>query len=193
MREIKDDELISVRNRNNGETWYMLENGITRMFEINAVKRVPFRELVQLSYMKGGSALLNDDLVIEDKDALEKLNMNVEPEYFYTEADIKKLLLEKSYDEFADFLDFAPQGAIDIAKDIAVKEEIPDVKKREMLSKKTGLDINNAIMVNHVMEEEDKKEEEKEAPKRRVAVKEENTGERRAATPKYNVVSTTKK
>ena len=48
---------------------------------------------------------------------------------------------------------------IDIAKDIAVKEEIPDVRKRDMLSEKTGLNINNAIMVNKVMNAEDEETE----------------------------------
>ena len=86
-----------------------------------------------------------------------------------------------------------PEGALEIAKDIAVKEEIPDVNKRKMLSEKVGLNINNAIMVNHVMEEEESKEEE--SPKqRRVQLKDDAPAEskRRAAAPKYNVVSTGK-
>ena len=193
MGTIKDDDLISVRNRNNGETWYILENGITRTFSINEVKKVPYKELVELSYSVGGRALLEDDLVIENEEALKLLNMNVEPEYFYTEAEIRKVLFEKGYDELADFLDFAPEGAIQIAKDIAVKEEIPDVNKREMLGAKTGLNINNAIMVNKLMEDEDDKKE-AEAPKRRVALAEEKekpvVKERKAAPPKYNVVTT---
>ena len=137
--------------------------------------------------------------MVENKEALDLLNMEVEPEYFYTEDDIKKLLFEGSIDEFADFLDFAPEGAIDIAKNIAVKEQIPDVRKRDMLSKKTGLNINNAIMVNEVMDAEDELVEE-EVPKRRVSLdikKEEKaeTKERRVTAPvdKYKVVSTEKK
>ena len=190
---IKDEELISVRNRNNGQTWYQLDTGIVRQFEKNEVKKVPFKELVQLSYSVGGRALLEENLVVENKDALELLNMETEPEYFYTEDDIRAMLFTKSYDEFADFLDFAPEGALEIAKDIAVKEEIPDVNKRKMLSEKVGLNINNAIMVNHVMEEEESKEEE--SPKqRRVQLKDDAPAEskRRAAAPKYNVVSTGK-
>lgn len=193
MGTIKDDDLISVRNRNNGETQYILENGITRTFSINEVKKVPYKELVELSYSVGGRALLEDDLVIENEEALKLLNMNVEPEYFYTEAEIRKVLFEEGYDELADFLDFAPEGAIQIAKDIAVKEEIPDVNKREMLGAKTGLNINNAIMVNKLMEDEEEKKE-VEAPKRRVALTEEKdkpiVKERKAAIPKYNVVTT---
>lgn len=184
MGNIKDEELISVRNRNNGETWYQLDNGIVRIFQKDEIKKVPFKELVQLSYSQGGSALLNENLVIEDEEALKLLNMKVEPEYFYKESDIRLLLFTGTYDEFADFLDFAPEGAIEIAKNIAVKEEIPDVKKREMLSKKTGLNINNAIMVNHVMDSEDKKEEVKK--ERRVKV---STTSEAEDQPKRRVVA----
>lgn len=190
MSTIKDDDLISVRNRNNGETWYQLDSGIVRAFQRDEIKKVPFKELVQLNYSEGGRALLAENLVIENKEALALLNMNVEPEYFYEDSDIRMLLFDGTYDEFADFLDFAPEGAIEIAKDIAVREEIPDVKKREMLSKKTGLNINNAIMVNHIMDDEEKKEEPKK--ERRVKSAETETkSERRAAapaTPKYKVV-----
>ena len=196
MATIKDDELISVRNRNNGETWYQLSNGVVQMFNQGEIKKVPFKELVQLNFSKGGKALLAESLVIENKDALRLLNMEVEPEYFYDEADIRLLLFNGSYDEFADFLDFAPEGAIDIAKDIAVKEEIPDVRKRDMLSEKTGLNINNAIMVNHIMDEDsEKKEEVKKERRVKIAdadkAAEDKPARRTAApaTPNYKVVT----
>lgn len=189
---IKDTDLISVRNRNNGTTGYTLDGNFHRDFSPKETKKVPFSELKQLSYAPGGQYILDNYLVIEDKNVLDLLNMKVEPEYFYDEAKVKSLLLTGSIDEFADFLDFAPEGAIDIAKKIAVDEEIPDIRKRDMLSKKTGLNINNAIMVNHVVNDESNSEEKaEEAPKRRVAIKEETATpeapQRRAAAPKYNV------
>ena len=194
---IKDTDLVSVRNRNNGITGYTLGNGFNRDFNVGETKKVPFSELKELQYAPGGPYILNNYLVVESKEALDALNMNVEPEYFYTPEKIEELLFKGGYDEFADFLDFAPAGAIDIAKNIAVAKEIPDMKKREMLGEKTGLNISNAIMVNHVMnEEDDKKEEEKK--ERRVKVEEsaeepkEKAPERRTAAPKYNVVSTKK-
>lgn len=188
---IKDNDLISVRNRNSGTTGYNIpEQNIYRKWEVGQTKKVPFGELKAFSFMPGGIYALTNLLIVEDKEALELLiNENVEPEYYYTEEDIKKILFQGNYDEFADFLDFAPEGALAIAKDIAIKEEIPDVNKRNMLSEKTGLNINNAIMVNHVMADEDEIAE-VEAPKqRRVPVKEETPAPaRRAETPKYNVV-----
>ena len=193
MATIKDDDLISVRNRNNGETWYQLDNGVLRTFQRDEIKKVPFKELVELNYSQGGQALLAESLVIENKDALELLNMSVEPEYFYKDSDIRELLFNGTYDEFADFLDFAPEGAIEIAKDIAVREEIPDVKKRDMLSEKTGLNINNAIMVNHIMDDEgEKKEEVKKERRVKSAETTETKSVRRTATPatpNYKVVN----
>ena len=187
---IKDDDLIVVRNRNRGATGYTLDNNFHRDFNVGESKKVPFSELKQLQYAPGGSRILNEYLVVENQEALDLLNMKVEPEYFYDDNTIKELLFKGSIDEFADFLDFAPDGAIEIAKNIAVQEEIPDVRKRDMLSQKTGLNINNAIMVNHVMADEDEDDSKEDKKERRVPVKTEETGEktRRAAAPKYNVV-----
>ena len=187
---IKDTDLIDVRNRNGGATGYTIpDQNIKRSWNYGETKKIPFGELKAFSYLPGGLFALNNLLVVENREALDLLNMEVEPEYFYTEDDIKKLLLEGSIDEFADFLDFAPEGAIEIAKNIAVKEQIPDVRKRDMLSKKTGLNINNAIMVNEVIDGDEETVED-DTPKRRVPVKEEKaaTGERRTAAPKYKVV-----
>ena len=194
---IEDKTLISVRNRNMGDTGYVIpDQNIKRSWAYGESKKIPFEELRAFSYLPGGLFALNNLLVVENEEALKLLNMEVEPEYFYTDEDIKRILLTGSVDEFADFLDFAPEGAIEIAKNIAVVEKIPDVRKRDMLSKKTGLNINNAIMVNEIMDAEDEKKEE-EAPKRRVKLEdkktETGTKERRTAAPNYKVVSSTDK
>ena len=192
---LKDTDLISVRNRNNGTTGYVIpDRNIRRTWEVNETKNIPFEELRSFSYLPGGLYALNNLLVVENEEALKALNMTVEPEYFYTEDQVRRVLFEGTIDEFADFLDFAPDGAIDIAKDMAIKEEIPDNRKREMLSKKTGLNINNAIMVNKVMAEDDEPAE-AEAPKQRRVQPEESKEEtpaRRTAAPAYKVVATKK-
>lgn len=191
---IKDEQLISVRNRANGSVGYTLDNNFHRSFEPGETKKIPFKELKELEYAVGGQYALDNLLVIEDQEALDILNMKVEPEYFYTEENIRKILFdvsENSIDAFADFLDFAPAGALEIAKDIAVKEKIFDARKREMLSKKTGLNIDNAIKINEIMDAEDDGEEE-EKKERRVQIKEtktEETSARRTAPPQYKVVS----
>ena len=185
---IKDDTLVKVRNRANGSVGYTLDNNFHRNFEYKETKKIPFSELKQLQYARGGDYALNNLLVVEDEEALNLLNMKVEPEYFYDEASIKDMLFNGSIDAFADFLDFAPDGALDIAKDLAVKLEIPDVRKRDMLSEKTGLNITNAIMINKVMDEDTEKKAE--APKqRRVQVSEDKaeSKERRTSAPTVKV------
>ena len=182
---IKDTDLIEVRNRNNGSTGYTLDNNFHREFGYQETKKVPFEELKRLSYAPGGQYLLDNYLVIENKEALDLLNMQVEPEYFYTEDKVKELLFKASYDAFADFLDFAPNGAIEIAKTIAIEEEMPDMKKREMLSERTGFNITNAIMVNKIMNDEEEKPAEA-AKQRRVPVEEEKTDTK--AEPKRRII-----
>lgn len=186
---MKDTDLVLVRNRNNGTTGYTLDNNFHRDFNPGESKKIPFTELRQLQWAPGGQYILDNYLVVESQEALDLLNMQVEPEYFYDEEKVKEILLSSSIDAFADFLDFAPKGALELAKNLAIKEQIPDVRKRDMLSEKTGLNINNAIMVNKIMDEDDEKEEE--APKQRRVQPEESkpeVKERRTATPTSKIV-----
>lgn len=185
--------LISVRNRNNGFTGYSIpDHGIWRNFAPGETKKISLEELRQLQYQPGGEYTLKNLLVIENKEALEELNMAVEPEYSYTEADIRNILLNGTIDQLMDFLDFAPKGAIEIAKEIAVKEEIPDIRKRDAISKATGFNINNAINVNHAMNEDEDIEQNEINKERRTEVPKTGTTGRRAAMPTlpdYKVVN----
>jgi hypothetical protein len=190
--------LISVRNRNNGFTGYSIpDKGIWRNFAPGEIKKISLEELQQLQYQPGGEYTLNNLLVVQDASALEYLNMQVEPEYNYTEKDIKNLLLNGSLDQLKDFLDFAPEGAIEIAKEIAVNEEIPDIRKRDVISEATGFNINNAINVNHAMAEDDEpKQEESTKTRRTEPMNAENTKTRRSTPmtgsstlPNYKVIN----
>ena len=128
-----------------------------RNFAPGETKQISVEELQQLQYQPGGDYTLKNLLVVENAEALKMLNMQVEVEYSYTEADIRNVLLNGTLDQVKDFLDFAPEGAIEIAKEIAVKEELPDTRKRAAISEATGFNIDNAINVNHVMNAEDPK------------------------------------
>ena len=154
-----EERMVTVRNRNVGGTGYALDNNFKRHFEPNETKQIPLKELQELQYAPGGEYILEHCLMVDDKSALEALNMEVEPEYFYKEEDIKNLLLNGTLDQLEDTLNFAPDGVVDILKKMAVDLEVPDVRKRDMISKKTGFDINSAINVNKVLEEDDTKEE----------------------------------
>lgn len=186
-------KMVSVRNRNNGITTYQLPDmHIVRQFGEGETKKIPFEEIQALQYAPGGDYMLKELLVVEDDEALNELNMNVEPEYFYDKDRVKQLLLTGTIDEFADFLDFAPEGAIEMVKQIAVDEQVPDTRKRKMISERTGFNIDNAIMINDVMNADAPAEEKQgEKKERRVPVADTAVKEpvRRAATPQYKVIS----
>ena len=118
---------------------------------------------------------------------MEELDLDVELEYFYSENDIKKVLLEGNLDQLEDTLNFAPDGVIEIIKKMAVDLEIPDVRKRDMISKKTGFNINNAINVNHILAEgeEDNKTIEEKPRRKSTPINSESAKPQR----KYKVVS----
>lgn len=151
-----EQSVVSVTNRNVGYTCYTLrDSGVTRTFTPAETKKIPLEELKQLQFVEGGDYILKNCLLINDKDALSALDMeNVEPEYYYTEEDVKKLLESGSLDQLEDCLNFAPDGVIDIIKRVAVATELPDTRKRKLILDKTGFSIDNAIKVNTVMNEE---------------------------------------
>lgn len=187
-----DKTIVNVTNRDAGQVVYSLpDRGIKRTFNAGESKKIELEELRQLSYATGGEFLLKNCLVVNNTDALSALNIEVEPEYFYTEAEVKTLLTTGTLDELEDCLNFAPEGVIDLVKKIAVDEEIPDTRKRKLITEKTGFSIDNAINVNHIMSEETEETAEvptktrKAAPLKTAA----STPVRKAAASKYKVVS----
>lgn len=185
---------VTVTNRNNGTTGYTLQNGVRRQFQIGQSRKVDIEELRELAAIPGGEYILQNYLIINDKTALDYLNIAPEPEYFYTEKEIKELLLNGTLDQFEDCLNFAPQGVIDLVKSMAIDLKLPDVRKRELIFEKTGFNVTNALNVNAVLDAESEKPVDKPKAERKAqpitAVTEPT---RKAAPPKYNVVSTTKK
>lgn len=186
-----ENKLIEVRNRDAGSVGYIIpDQGIRRTFSPGETKKIALEELQALQYVPGGEFTLKHLLMVNDKDALSALNMETEPEYFYTEKEVRELLSTGTLDQLKDCLDFAPEGVIDLIKKIAVDTKLPDTLKREAIEKKTGFSINNAIMVNQVMDAEEEVKEEPKTTRRATPIA---TGEEKAARrtnlPKYNVVS----
>ena len=183
LEKITKENLVEVTNRNNGTTGYTLSNGLHRNFNIGETKKISMDELNELNVTPGGEYLLRNYLIINDKAALDFLNMDPEPEYYYTEDKVRQLLLEGSVEQLEDCLNFAPRGVIDLVKSVAVKLEIPDVRKRDLITEKTGFNVGNAIYVNKVLEEEPVKENSK-APARKAAPLE----TKQEKPSKYNIV-----
>ena len=163
-----DNKQVKVKNRVNSLVVYVVPDmgNLKREFQGQEEKILTFEELRKLSYTPGGDVILKDYLVIKDKEVLEALGLNVEPEYFYTKEDIIKLLKEGSLDEFLDCLDFAPDGVIDLVKEYAVTMPLNDVEKRQAILDKTGFDVNIAIE----LQEEQLKGIKENATQRRAAV-----------------------
>ena len=183
--------LIKVTNRDCGTVGYKVpELNVTRLFQKGETKEIPFNELQQLAYTIGGKVLLEDCLVLDNKEALETLIGGVEPEYFYTEQDIKTLLTTGTLEQLEDCLDFAPTGVKDLVKDLAVKLEISDINKRNAILKSTGFNVTKAIEINHESQEVEVQEEKtrRAAPINTQAEVASTTPTRRTAAPKYNIV-----
>lgn len=149
---VDDKTIIKVTNRSRGSVGYIIPDmgNLQRRFEHGETKSIPAEEIRKLDWTSGGHVLLKDYLQIDNKELIEELLHEVEPEYDYSEEKIKNILLNGDIDTFMDTLDFAPEGVIDLMKDLAVKLEIPDVRKRDALSKRTNCDISNMIKINQL-------------------------------------------
>ena len=180
---IDEKKIVRVTNRDNGHVGYKIPdmNNLVRDFSANETKNITVEELKKLAYISGGPTLIRDYLVIEDPEVVEEILGDVEPEYYYNEEDVKKLLLNGSLDELKDCIEFAPKGTVDLVKQLAVELPINDITKRKAILDMTGFNVDAAIMIN----EETKDEMEDTQRVRRVnePVKEEvkSTGRRTAA------------
>ena len=191
---IEKDTLIKVKNRDSGTVGYTIPElgNLHRSFSKGETKEITMDELRKLSYISGGKLLLQDYLIVQNQDALrELLSDDVEPEYYYGEEEIKKLLLTGSNDQLLDCLEFAPEGVIGLVKDLAVSLKINDISKRNIILEKTGFNVTNAIAINEETiegEGEEAKSSRRSAP---VTVeKSDEAPKRRVAAPQqYNVVS----
>ena len=152
-----DNKMVRVTNRSRGTVGYTIPDmgNLQRFFAHGETKVVPMEEIRKLDWTPGGAVLLRDYLKIEDAEAVEEILHDVEPEYNYTEKEIKEILLNGSMDQLMDTLDFAPEGVIDLIKDLAIKLEIPDVRKRNAISERTICDISKAIEINQLSKNQD--------------------------------------
>ena len=87
--------IIKICNRDNAAVFYDIPemNGLHRVFQPNEVKEVTLEELIKLSYEPGGMSLLKNNFVLNNKEAIKIILGQVEPEYNYTPADVKNLLV----------------------------------------------------------------------------------------------------
>lgn len=180
---IDEKKIVRVTNRDNGHVGYKIPdmNNLVRDFSANETKNITVEELKKLAYISGGPTLIRDYLIIDDAEVVKEVLGKVEPEYYYTEDDVKNLLLTGSLDALKDCLEFAPKGTIDLVKKLAIEMPLNDIAKRKAILEMTGFNVDAAIMVN----EETKEESDNTQKVRRISepVKKEvkSTGRRTAA------------
>ena len=160
------EKKYKVTNRSNSHVIYNIpELNVRREFAPGESKQIGYDELEKLSYRSGGPQLLADYLKLEEIEVVDKLNMQVEREYHMDADAIINLLKNGSMDEFLDCLDFAPEGVIELIKDISVKLPLNDMNKANAITEKTGFNVLKAIE-NAKLDAEGKVAEA--APQRRV-------------------------
>ena len=183
-----DKTYYRVKNRGASTVVYKIaDKGIRREFKPGQVLSISSEELEELTYQPGGTLILSQFLQILDLDAIEKVNIKVEPEYHMSEREVVELITKGSLDAFLDALDFAPIGVIDLIKKLSISVPLVDIQKRKALKEKTGFDVEAALKHN----EEDKEDTQ-------TTILKQSNGERRVkpevpagrrTTPQYNVVS----
>ena len=148
----------NVKNRSAGIVKYTIpEDNIVRRFTPGETKRISYEELLHLSYQPGGREMMMNFLQIQSEGVPKSLGLNVEPEYYMSEAQVIELLKTGTMPAFLDCLDYAPEGVLELVKKFAVELPLTDFEKRAALKKKTGFDVDKAI-ANSGTEIDDKTE-----------------------------------
>ena len=188
---VENNMTVKVTNRDNGSVGYSVPDlGVHRTFQPRESKEISAEELRKLSYLPGGDVIIKEYLIIHNEELLKELLGKVEPEYYYSEDEVKTLLLSGSLEQLQDCLDFAPNGVIDLIKSLAVSLKIDNVSKRKAIQDKTGFNVTRAIEINEETDEETASKESTQGRRAApITTKSEEVQQRRSAPPKYNVVS----
>ena len=183
--------IIKVTNRDNGTVGYTIPDlgNLHRLFQAGETKEITMEELRKLSYVPGGNNILKNYLILDNEEAVSELLSEVEPEYYYTEEDIKKLLTEGTLDQFEDALDFAPEGTLNLIKKLAVDLQLNDMNKRKALMNKLGFNVTAAIEANEMDDDEVVTETK---TRRAAAITSDTEVLKRRTASNYKVVSTAK-
>ena len=165
----------------------LLNSGIKYIWNsINDKQELNIEQLKQILNTPGGREILENKVTIQDKEAIEELGLNVEPEYYYSERDVEDLLKDGSLEQLQDAIEFAPEGTVSLIIETATKIKLEDRNKIKTIKDMTGADVASMIDISA-----DSLKEEKETGDhaRRAAVyKEEATEETAPPVSKYKRV-----
>ena len=191
---LNNTDKIRVENRTNAIVAYRVpESKIVRRFVAGETKEVEMGELRQAIQLPGTRRLIESNLIIHSKEAVNELLPYAEPEYLYDKNDVDFLLERGTLDQLKDALDFAPDGVIDLIKERAVVTELNDMRKREAILEATNFNVTGAIDItcqaaeNTTVSAETKTR--RAAPISELIEQDVEAPTRRAAAPKYKVIS----
>lgn len=188
----KTDKIFLVTNRSASRVFYSVpELGIkSRQYEPGETKRIKYEELEGLSFIPGGMELIRDYLLIQDEEIRNDFMGEVEPEYNMTEQQVRDLITSGSMDEWLDALDFAPEGVIDLIKNLSVAIPLSDTNKMKVFLEKKGVNLERMIRARQEeladVEASDQTAVEKKTAEKAVAAV---PAGRRTSGSKYKVVS----
>ena len=155
---------IKVINRSTGNVCYELpELNVRRVFNIGESKIIDEAELEMVSQQDGGLILLQDFLLVDNKEWV-AAHWDAPIEYWWLPERIRKSMIEDDLELFSETLDYAPEGVIDFIKMFAWQVPLTDLNKIQVLKDKTGFD---ALAAASVMNQEGQMKEAPRAARRR--------------------------
>lgn len=129
----KYDGILSIKEASTGirHTWPK-EGDVVYLTEEN---------ILNIISTPGGRYILENNLVFSDEKVYEMLGIQPEPEDKMSADQIKSLLKNGTLDQLEDALNFANEGTVELIQSLAIIEQIADMNKLELISKKTGADM----------------------------------------------------
>lgn len=89
----------------------------------------------------GGRYILENNLTYDNDAVYEMLGIQPEPEDKMSAEQIKALLKGGTLEQLEDALNFANEGTIELIESLAITEQVSDMNKLELISRKTGADM----------------------------------------------------
>ena len=188
---VNKEKRVKVVNRTSGSLAYKIDTlRVTRHWrKPGDYLNISIAELLELKTVRGGQSLLENCVIIEDKEALSVLfpDQELEPEYNYGLKEIEALLYEADTEQLLDALDFAPKGVLDLIKAKSAEKLPNTTAKIEAINKKFKIDLNK---VNELYQEKEILEEKPEPVRRRrtAPIIETEEPKQKSSLPKYKVV-----
>lgn len=147
MTELADTDIVRIRNLVSYPVVIVTPIRHKR-FELpgHGEMDVTVGDVRECSYDQGCRNIFRDYVQICNASLAQEFGVQEDlVEYNWGEKEIVDALTTADINVLLDALDFAPDGIKEAILDKAVELEIPDIQRREAISKALGVDVNNKI------------------------------------------------